>query len=334
VNAVLKHVKPACLAEHAYTLEARRAAVKVNQNENPFDLPEPAKRRVLEQAMRREWSRYPDFDPSELRARLAAFAGWRADGVLVGNGSNELIQALLLTTVGAGTPVVIPEPSFALYALMTRLLGGTCVPAQLAPSSSTTRPRCRRPAAPAGLRSRSCARRTTRRAAACRARPCGRCFARATGSWRGRGLPRVLGGLGPAVAPGVRAPDRAAHVLQGHGPGRPAHRLPAGRAGLGARDRQGAPALQPQLLLAAQRAGGARRGRGAARQRRAAALGTRARVRCAAGAAGRAPVPVAGQLHPVELRAGAPREVFERCTPGACWCATCPRPRAWVAACA
>lgn len=132
--SALKHVKPACLAEQGYTLDPLRAPVKVNQNENPFDLPEAAKRRVLEQALAREWSRYPDFDPSELRARLAAFTGWRADGVLCGNGSNELIEALLLTTVGAGTRVVIPEPSFALYGLMTRLLGGTCVPVQLGPN--------------------------------------------------------------------------------------------------------------------------------------------------------------------------------------------------------
>src|SRR3989449_8316516 len=33
----------------------------------------------------------------------------------VGNGSNELIQATLAVTVGAGTPVVTPVPTFSLY---------------------------------------------------------------------------------------------------------------------------------------------------------------------------------------------------------------------------
>ncbi len=127
----LLHVKPAVRAAVAYTLAARRAPVKINQNENPFDLPEAVKRRVVDQALSRSWSRYPDFDPKDLREKLAAFSGWRADGILCGNGSNELIEALLLVTVGAGTRVVIPEPTFTLYALMTTILGGEAIRVRL-----------------------------------------------------------------------------------------------------------------------------------------------------------------------------------------------------------
>ena len=127
------HVKPAVRALRAYTLAARQAPVKINQNENPYDLPEALKRRVLEQALARPWSRYPDFDPQELLEALAAFPGWRADGILAGNGSNELIEALLLVTVGPGTRVVIPEPTFTLYALLTGVLGGEAVRVPLGP---------------------------------------------------------------------------------------------------------------------------------------------------------------------------------------------------------
>jgi histidinol-phosphate aminotransferase len=120
----LRHVKPSVRALAAYTLALREAPVKINQNENPWDLPEAVKRRVLERALARPWSRYPDFDPKELLEALARFSGWRADGILAGNGSNEAIEALLLVTVGPGTKVVIPEPTFTLYALMTTILGG------------------------------------------------------------------------------------------------------------------------------------------------------------------------------------------------------------------
>jgi histidinol-phosphate aminotransferase len=120
----LRHVKPAVRSLSAYTLALREAPVKLNQNENPWDLPEPVKRRVLEKALARPWSRYPDFDSQDLLRALARFSGWRADGILAGNGSNELIEALLLVTVGPGTKVVIPEPTFTLYALMTTILGG------------------------------------------------------------------------------------------------------------------------------------------------------------------------------------------------------------------
>jgi len=132
VDAV-RHVKPAVRRIAAYALASREAAVKLNQNENPFELPESVKRRVVQQALERPWGRYPDFDPRPLLERLAAFAGWRADGVLAGNGSNELIETLLVVTVGAGTRVVIPEPTFALYALLTKVLGGEVVGVPLAP---------------------------------------------------------------------------------------------------------------------------------------------------------------------------------------------------------
>ena len=129
----LRHVKPAVRAVKAYTLAARRAPVKLNQNENPYDLPEAVKQRVVERALMRPWSRYPDFEPRELLSALAAFAGWRPEGVLAGNGSNELIQALLLVTVGPGTRVVIPEPTFTLYGLLTSILGGEAVRVPLGP---------------------------------------------------------------------------------------------------------------------------------------------------------------------------------------------------------
>jgi histidinol-phosphate aminotransferase len=136
----LRHVKPAVREMAAYTLAAREASVKINQNENPYDLSEATKRRVLEKALSRPWSRYPDFDPRELQEALARFAGWRPEGVLVGNGSNELIEALLMVTVGEGTRVVVPEPTFTLYAHLTRILGGELVRVPLGPGRNGEAP--------------------------------------------------------------------------------------------------------------------------------------------------------------------------------------------------
>jgi histidinol-phosphate aminotransferase len=129
----LDNVKPQVRAIGAYTLAARRAAVKINQNENPYEMADAIKERVLAMARARPWGRYPDFDPVELLEVLAKFAGWRADGMLAGNGSNELIEALLLVTVGQGTKVVIPQPTFTLYALLTKILGGQPVTVELGP---------------------------------------------------------------------------------------------------------------------------------------------------------------------------------------------------------
>jgi histidinol-phosphate aminotransferase len=123
----LDRIKPTVRALSAYTLEPIETPIKINQNENPFDMPDEVKREVASRLGDRAWSRYPDFVPTRLLERLAAFAGWRADGVLAGNGSNELIQALMMVTVGPGVRVAIAEPTFTLYRLQARVLGGEVV---------------------------------------------------------------------------------------------------------------------------------------------------------------------------------------------------------------
>ena len=118
-------------AQPAYTLAAPRTARKLNQNESPFDFPAELKSQVLERAAGLEWQRYPEFAPPDLLAGLARHYGWLPEGVLVGNGSNELIQATLAVTLGDGDRVVAPAPTFSLYRLLTAVLGGTYVPVPL-----------------------------------------------------------------------------------------------------------------------------------------------------------------------------------------------------------
>jgi histidinol dehydrogenase len=120
----LTKVKAAVRAISAYTLAPYRAGIKINQNENPFDMPVEIKQEVERRLADRAWSRYPDFVPSELLERLAKHAGWRADGTLAGNGSNELIQATLMVTVGQGARVLICEPTFTLYRQIVTVMGG------------------------------------------------------------------------------------------------------------------------------------------------------------------------------------------------------------------
>ncbi len=117
-------IKPTVRALRAYTLSPHRASVKLNQNENPWDAPERIKDEVLRRFAARKWSRYPDFIPTSLHERLAEFAQWKPDGIIAGNGSNELIQALLMVTIAAGKTVLISEPTFALYRQVATVLGG------------------------------------------------------------------------------------------------------------------------------------------------------------------------------------------------------------------
>jgi histidinol-phosphate aminotransferase len=120
-------IKPSVRAQAPYTLAAPPARRKLNQNESPFDFPPELKRQVLERVAAQPWQRYPEFAPPELLALLAEHYRWVPDGVLVGNGSNELIQSTLSVTLGAGDRVVAPSPTFSLYRLLTAVLGGRYV---------------------------------------------------------------------------------------------------------------------------------------------------------------------------------------------------------------
>lgn len=129
----LASVKPGVRAQAAYALRAPAARRKLNQNECPHDLPPDLKRAVLERAAAAPWQRYPEFVPSHLVERLAARYGWVPEGVVVGNGSNELIQATLSVVLAEGDAVVAPSPTFSLYRLLTGVLGGRYVPVPLGP---------------------------------------------------------------------------------------------------------------------------------------------------------------------------------------------------------
>ena len=105
----LRHVKPEVRRIQAYTLAALAAPVKINQNENPWDIPERVKRRVLDKALARPWARYPDFDPRELTEALARFSGWREDGILAGNSVICPLHGWKINVESCGYPVELRD---------------------------------------------------------------------------------------------------------------------------------------------------------------------------------------------------------------------------------
>ena len=123
----LASIKQSVRELRSYSLRPERGRVKLNQNENPWDMPARIKQETMRRLSDLTWSRYPNFVPQGLHERLSEFSGWSADGIVAGNGSNELIQALLMVTVGEGKRVLISEPTFSLYRQIATVLGGEVV---------------------------------------------------------------------------------------------------------------------------------------------------------------------------------------------------------------
>ncbi len=123
----LRLIKPSVLAQGAYTLAAPQAVRKLNQNEAPEDLDATLKTAILSRVAARPWHRYPEFAPRSLVDRLASHYGWDPEGLLVGNGSNELIQATMSVVVDRDDVVVAPAPTFSLYRLLAAVHGARYV---------------------------------------------------------------------------------------------------------------------------------------------------------------------------------------------------------------
>ncbi len=108
-------VRPDVRALSAYALDLSPCRHKLDQNEVPWDLPLRLKREIAARWLERDWARYPDFHSDALRAALGRRWNWPADGVLVGNGSNELLQGALGAVAGPGDEILTISPSFGLY---------------------------------------------------------------------------------------------------------------------------------------------------------------------------------------------------------------------------
>jgi histidinol-phosphate aminotransferase len=103
------------------------AEVRLNTNESPFPPPASWLSEYVAGVERLSWNRYPDRRAAGLRAAIADFHGVPADRVFAANGSNEVIQTLLLAYAGPGRTVVVFEPTYQLHRHIARISGATVV---------------------------------------------------------------------------------------------------------------------------------------------------------------------------------------------------------------
>lgn len=94
--------------------------IKLDANEMPFPLPAEVRADLARELTGVDLNRYPDPAHQELRAELSHQVGVSPDGLLVGNGSDEIIQ-LLITCFAEPRPgqararVAYPTPTFVVF---------------------------------------------------------------------------------------------------------------------------------------------------------------------------------------------------------------------------
>jgi len=101
--------------------------VRLNTNESPFPPPDAWLDAVADIARSIQWNRYPDRGATDLRETIARRHNVSLANIFVANGSNEVIQTILLAYGGAGRCIATFEPTYQMYSQIARVTGAEVV---------------------------------------------------------------------------------------------------------------------------------------------------------------------------------------------------------------
>ena len=107
----------------AYEIPTLGYRIKLDGNESPFNLPEDVLEKVLKELKEIQINRYPDAQATTLRDKISSIVRFPKEGILLGNGSDELIELLMITFSGKTQRVLYPVPTFSMYRIISVALG-------------------------------------------------------------------------------------------------------------------------------------------------------------------------------------------------------------------
>lgn len=117
-------IRDEVLALTAYHVPESAGMIKLDAMENPYALPAPLRAEIAKLVEQAALNRYPDPSAARLRARLREAMEVPAGAdILIGNGSDELIQTLMLACARSGAVVLGVEPSFVMFRLIADFCG-------------------------------------------------------------------------------------------------------------------------------------------------------------------------------------------------------------------
>jgi histidinol-phosphate aminotransferase len=127
-----EQLRPEVKAISTYHGEEDDFEVKINlsENESPFDLPQEIKDKFKKEFDQHDINRYPEIYSERLHQTLADYLGRKLDKevsteeVMVGNGSDEILDILIRCFVEPGDVVFSQAPTFSMYKYFTELNGG------------------------------------------------------------------------------------------------------------------------------------------------------------------------------------------------------------------
>ena len=108
----------------AYHVQQAAGMIKLDAMENPYPLPESLQMEIAHRISRIGVNRYPDPSAPILQGLLRdCMAIPQGTGILLGNGSDELLQIMLTACAKPGAVVMTPSPGFVMYRMYSLYLG-------------------------------------------------------------------------------------------------------------------------------------------------------------------------------------------------------------------
>ena len=124
VSKVEQWVRPEIRALAAYHVPNPGNLIKLDAMENPYRLPDDLVEGWLDALRQVDMNRYPDPGAQVIKDRLRRVMQIpQGQGILLGNGSDELIQILAMAVGGEDRVVMAPEPGFVMYRMIATFIG-------------------------------------------------------------------------------------------------------------------------------------------------------------------------------------------------------------------
>lgn len=120
-----KIFRPEIIDIAPYKLEVT-TGVKLNQNEAPWDIPVELKTQIIQAWLKEPWNRYPEPNLLPLKKKMSKYLNVWPDSLTFANGSNVLIQALILAT-SLKQKILVPDPCFSVYEFQGKILENTII---------------------------------------------------------------------------------------------------------------------------------------------------------------------------------------------------------------
>lgn len=110
-----------------YIVDTNEYDIRLDANESPYNLLEVFNEEIMNRFKTINSNRYPDTESVKLRKQISKYTNVNVENIICGNGSDELIQAIINTFVDKDETVITHVPTFSMYKVSTSIVGGNVI---------------------------------------------------------------------------------------------------------------------------------------------------------------------------------------------------------------